>query len=319
MSPGPLVSIGISTYNRADGYLREALESARAQDYENLEIIVSDNGSTDHTAEYVSGLDDPRIRFVRQERNLGANANFNACLEQARGAYFLLLHDDDVLDPDFVSSCVAAAGGRAGLGVIRSGTRVIDAEGAVLAHNPNRTGGLSAAELFLAWFGKQTAIYFCSTLFNTAALKAAGGLRTRTNVFEDVVAIARLAARHGHAAVEPCKASFRLHGSNKGSSLNTVHDWTEDSLYLLEVLREEMPEEALRLMRAGKPYLCARLYRYAATIPDRKERYATYAELYRRFGYSYSPLRFFAQRGLGQLKDALRPYLKNRPSARQTV
>ena len=62
----PLVTIGIPTYNRGDGYLREALESALAQTYENLEIVVSDNCSTDNTGEVVEAYDDPRVSYFRQ-------------------------------------------------------------------------------------------------------------------------------------------------------------------------------------------------------------------------------------------------------------
>jgi glycosyltransferase involved in cell wall biosynthesis len=309
--PQPLVTIGISTYNRADGYLKDALESALAQDYPNLEILVSDNGSTDHTEAYVRGFGDPRIRYCKQAQNIGANGNFNFLLDEARGEYFLLLHDDDVLDPDLVSSCVTAKGAGSP-GVIRTGTRVIGAEGHVLAENPNRAGGLSPTELFLLWFDKKTAFYFCSTLFHTAALRAAGGLRTKTNVFEDVVAIARLAARQGHANVAACKASFRLHGANKGSSLDGVQVWAADSRFLLEVLAAEMPGDAERLLKAGEPYLCARLYRYAAKLPTRGEQLRAYARIYREFGYSYSPLRFLARRGVSSLKDALRPLVKGR-------
>lgn len=307
---GPLVSIGISTYNRAASYLPQALESALAQGYENLEIIVSDNASSDETERYVRGVDDPRLRYFRQTENIGANGNFNFCLQQARGAYFLLLHDDDLIDPDFVESCVAAAENRTDYGVIRTGTRTIDANGRVLSRTPNASQGLSGAELFLHWFDRKTAFYCCSTLFNTEALRGIGGFHTPANVFEDVVAIAKLVARHEHANVMPCKASFRRHDSNKGGSLNGVNDWTEDALYLLQVLREEMPADAERLEQAGKPYLCAKLYRYVAKLPDWRERLRTYVWLYRLFGYSYSPLHFLARQRFLQLKATARHLIK---------
>lgn len=310
----PLVTIGLSTYNRADGYLRNAFESALAQTYPNLEIVVSDNGSTDHTEAYVKSFADPRVRYFKQAQNIGANANFNFCLEQARGAYFLLLHDDDVLDPDMVEACLDAAEDDTHLGVLRSGTRVIDASGTVTAENPNRMGGLSATDLFLSWFDKKTAIYFCSTLFNTERLKEAGGLRTKTNVFEDVVAIARLAARYGHADVSGSKASFRMHGNNKGSSSNTVRDWAEDSLYLLEVLREELPRDAERLVKAGQPYLCMRLYRYASMLPSWRERFKVYWWSYRLFDYSYSPLTYLSNRQVARLKGTVRDLVKGQPT-----
>jgi glycosyltransferase involved in cell wall biosynthesis len=102
----PSVSIGIPTYNRVRG-LRRAIESAIAQDYEDLEIFISDNASTDDTESvcraYVAS--DPRIRYVRQPANRGATANFQLALEGARGDFFMWLADDDWLDRSYVSRC----------------------------------------------------------------------------------------------------------------------------------------------------------------------------------------------------------------------
>ena len=62
-NPRPLVTIGIPTFNRADSYLPESLGSALGQDYPNLEVIVSDNGSSDGTEVFVKSLNDPRVRY----------------------------------------------------------------------------------------------------------------------------------------------------------------------------------------------------------------------------------------------------------------
>ena len=96
----PLVSIGIPTYNRADGFLKQALQSAVNQTYGNIEIIVSDNCSTDHTEDLVNEFSDSRIKYIKHNNNIGANNNFNFCVNSAKGDYFLLLHDDDLIDPD---------------------------------------------------------------------------------------------------------------------------------------------------------------------------------------------------------------------------
>ena len=81
----PLITIAIPTYNRANAYLMQALESAVNQTYRNLEIIVSDNCSTDNTETVVRGFDDPRIRYIRQNENIGANNNFNFCIKRGEG------------------------------------------------------------------------------------------------------------------------------------------------------------------------------------------------------------------------------------------
>ena len=72
-----LVTIGIPTYNRAAGFLHDALSSAVQQTHKNIEIIVSDNASTDDTESLVLGFNDPRIRYIKHAKNIGANNNFN--------------------------------------------------------------------------------------------------------------------------------------------------------------------------------------------------------------------------------------------------
>ena len=119
----PLVTIGIATYNRAEKYLSQALKSAVNQTYQNIEIIVSDNCSTDNTEQLVKGFNASNIRYFRQKKNITANENFNYCLNQAKGEYFLLLHDDDLIDNDFVEVCIKADQYPSDIGIIRTGMR----------------------------------------------------------------------------------------------------------------------------------------------------------------------------------------------------
>ena len=148
-SSRPLVSIGIPTYNRADGYLKETLESALAQTYPNVEIVVADNCSPDATRAVVASYADPRIRYFRHEAGIKPNDNFNFCLQQAKGAYFLLLPDDDKIDPDFIDTCMRAAKDDTQVGIIRSGTRIINPVGTVISEGRNLTAGMSTADFIL--------------------------------------------------------------------------------------------------------------------------------------------------------------------------
>lgn len=104
----PKVSIGIPTYNRAD-LLRRSIESALGQDYPNIEVLISDNASTDNTPDicrsYVNTCGS-RIKHVRQSVNLGATANFSKVLEMASGEFFMWLGDDDWIDSSYVKSCM---------------------------------------------------------------------------------------------------------------------------------------------------------------------------------------------------------------------
>ena len=104
----PLVTIGMPIRN-GDPYLERALASVLAQDYPNLEIVVSDNGSTDGTSGVLARAvaTDPRIRVFQQSEMLTAFDNFAWVLRQARGRYFMWAAHDDLRPADYVSSLVA--------------------------------------------------------------------------------------------------------------------------------------------------------------------------------------------------------------------
>ena len=101
----PLVSIGMPVYN-GERFIRQALDSLLGQDYENLELIISDNVSTDGTQEICLeyAARDERIRYYRNENNLGALANFNRVLGLAQGPYFMWAAHDDVWEPSYIST-----------------------------------------------------------------------------------------------------------------------------------------------------------------------------------------------------------------------
>ena len=104
----PLVSIGIPTYNR-ERLIGRAIESALSQDYPNIEIVISDNASTDATSEVCRryAQEQPNVSYVRQPRNLGAIRNFDEVLQQSTGQFFMWLGDDDWLDPNYVRLALA--------------------------------------------------------------------------------------------------------------------------------------------------------------------------------------------------------------------
>lgn len=106
-SSAPLVSIGLPTYNRAT-WLPQAIQSALGQTYPNVEVVLSDNASTDGTAEICRDVAarDSRFRYIRQPVNRGAAENFATVLRESRGQYFMWLGDDDWLDLDYVARCV---------------------------------------------------------------------------------------------------------------------------------------------------------------------------------------------------------------------
>jgi glycosyltransferase involved in cell wall biosynthesis len=106
--PLPLVTIQVSAYNQAS-FIGEALASALAQDYANLEVVVCDDASTDGTPQVIERFaGDPRLRRFRNEKNLGRVANYRRLVnELSRGKWIAHLDGDDYFtDPSFVRAAV---------------------------------------------------------------------------------------------------------------------------------------------------------------------------------------------------------------------
>lgn len=124
----PTVSICIPTFNRPD-YVEQAIRSCLAQTFQDFEIIVTDNSEDDLTERRIRALGEPRIRYVRHGRNIGATANVTGNLRMATGEFIKLLMDDDVLEPDCLERCVAAFRAHPRVGVVMAPLKIIDEEG----------------------------------------------------------------------------------------------------------------------------------------------------------------------------------------------
>ncbi len=137
MSDLPLVSIVIPTYN-GEHYVAAALASARAQTYPNIEILVSDDGSHDATADILRAMaaDDPRVRVIAHPQNIGPVANQIGLHEEARGAFIKPLLQDDLLAPDAVSRLVPPLAADPGIVLAFARRQLIDEYGDVLPHPP---------------------------------------------------------------------------------------------------------------------------------------------------------------------------------------
>jgi len=109
----PAVSICVPAYNHG-AFIAEALESALAQSFGDIEVIVSDNRSTDDTRAVVEPLQrrDPRVRYEPAPEHLPMQANFNRCLELARGEYVKFLSADDLLETSCVERLLGVLQGR---------------------------------------------------------------------------------------------------------------------------------------------------------------------------------------------------------------
>lgn len=126
------------TYNRAY-CISPAIDCLLSQTYQNLEFIVSDDASTDNTREICENYakKDKRVRYIRNEKNLGLAGNFKKALEAAQGEYFIWTPDDDWWDKTFIEKLVAALEENPDYDVAMShfGDHYADRGGRVFKHN----------------------------------------------------------------------------------------------------------------------------------------------------------------------------------------
>ena len=109
MNAAPRLSIGLPVYN-GERHLADSIEALLGQSYEDFELIISDNASTDSTGSICQhyGEQDPRIRYFRQDQNIGLCPNHNFVLERSRGEFFKWAASDDLYGRDLLTRCVEA-------------------------------------------------------------------------------------------------------------------------------------------------------------------------------------------------------------------
>ena len=203
----PEITIAIPTRNRAD-LLRAALQSALAQPYGNIEIIVSDNCSDDGTATLLAGLSDPRIKVFRQEKLLSMHENWNFCLRMAAGEYFLLLSDDDLLVPGGLAS-LRAAFATPGVKLSYGRSSLISHEGKILGVTlPAPEVEEGSAFIKASLLGQRQALP-CATMHYTTDALALGGYPEIGNVTDLALRLALAAQGKVSCAAGPV-ANYRL-------------------------------------------------------------------------------------------------------------
>ena len=103
----PKVSVGMPVYN-GERYLEAALDSVLAQSFDDFEVVISDNASTDRTEEICKGYahEDERIKYFRMRKNYGVNYNFNNVFRLSAGEYFKWASSDDVFEHDYFRKAV---------------------------------------------------------------------------------------------------------------------------------------------------------------------------------------------------------------------
>lgn len=239
----PLVTVAIPVF-RGVNYIRSAIDSVLAQSFRDYELLVVDNASDDGTVEVVRSYSDPRIVLVCNEKNIGAEGNWNKCLTLAKGDYIKILPHDDTLDWDCLKDQVdvMVADQKRVLSMVFCARKIISKQGKVLAKRRVRglaTGVIAARSLIRLCVRRGTNLIGepGSVLFRTSAARASGNFNGTIPYVIDLDYWVRL-LEHGDAYyIDKPLSSFRVSGSSWSVEIGARQ--SKDYTCFIEVVSRE--------------------------------------------------------------------------------
>jgi glycosyltransferase involved in cell wall biosynthesis len=253
------LTIAIPTLNRA-ALVSRAVESALAQRRDDIEILVSDNGSTDETPAVLDRYRDPRLRIIRHDRTMSAVAHGNYLVGQARGALFVGLSDDDWIEPEFCARAIELYQRHPDLRFAYSGALLHYGDIVV----PSVLGPeVERGEDFLrACFAQEREVSWCASISRSADLLADPIPEGR--IFGDMYHWTRLALRGSVGCIRAHLSHYELYGRDHVNvvTASPVLDWAKEVRLLAdevsEGLRGRVSPEQLRTFEQDARHYVAR-------------------------------------------------------------
>ncbi len=189
--PDPLLTVLLCVWN-GEAYLRAAIESVLRQSYRDFEFLIIDDASTDTTAEILRATGDPRVRVLRNERNLGLTASLNRGLAEARGEFIARQDADDLSHPDRFALQLSFLHAHHSSGAVGAQARLIDGRGRSLGKKDFPLGFRSIwwAHLF------DNALAHSAVIFRRNAVQNIGGYDESYRASQDYELWSRLGERH---------------------------------------------------------------------------------------------------------------------------
>lgn len=318
----PKVTIAIPTFNRV-GFLKQALDSALSQTFVNLEVVVSDNASTDGTAQMLASYSDRRLVLLRQDVNIGMVPNWNACLSAASGEYFLLLSDDDVLERTAIEEMLSGFqidnnemtdqqwSSDENIGAVFCNARVIDGNNNVVGYGKKSPRDEEAFLTILYFFRNERATYPCSILLRTCDIREVGAYdANELTLIADAHAWILCALRRGKIRfLDVYLTNYRVHTMSVTTNSN-IDEWSRNNSSLADfcvkyylsqgdVQKASLIEESARTFNAKAIlFLITRHIRGNNLSP--LEALAQYFIMYKRYQVASSP-RYFLQGAISVL------------------
>lgn len=250
------VTVLIAVHNGGD-YLREAVDSVLAQTFADFELLLVDDGSTDHAIATLS--DDPRVRVLRNDTNLGQVPSLNRGLEEARGEYVARLDADDVMLPTRLARQVEVLDSEPSVALVGTWMDVVDEHGRLYAKLRGHVRDY--VEFLYAILVDRYPFGHPSLMFRRDVVRALGGYDATLAPSEDKDLYRRLAlARHAALSVEEPLVRYRRHAaqlSQEQQELQLANDHMSQEKFL-HTLAPAVDVPKLRLALAGNPMFWSR-------------------------------------------------------------
>ena len=234
-----LVTVGIPSF-QGERFIAEAIASALAQEVDGLEVMVADDASDDRTVEIARGFDDPRLRVLTGETNLGASRNWNRVLDEARGRYVKVMGHDDVLLPGSLAAEVASLEADPEV-VLVTGPRVIGTERGrrIMRRGNGRlrgkvSGGFATREIVRS--GANLIGEPCAVLMRASAANSVGGFAADAPYSIDLELWLRLLEQGSVYVLDEPVAMYRIVSSAWSTQVSASQ--AEDVVRLLRKTRE---------------------------------------------------------------------------------
>jgi glycosyltransferase involved in cell wall biosynthesis len=224
----PTVSICIPVYN-GEAFVREAIASALAQQgVDSIEVLIVDNASTDRTPEIVASFTDARVRYHRNDANLGAVPNFNRAIALAQGEYVKILCADDVIYPTCVAKQLGAlrrAGPHTALACCARAVLVGQGRRRARRAYPGRGRQIAGRDAIVACVRRGTNLIGepGAVLARRDAIEAAGGFAPDQSFCVDIDLWFRLLLTGDLVVVAETLAGFRVRADSWSISLSRHH------------------------------------------------------------------------------------------------
>ncbi|MBW3084567.1 Undecaprenyl-phosphate 4-deoxy-4-formamido-L-arabinose transferase [Austwickia sp. TVS 96-490-7B] len=257
--PAPLVSVIIPTYQRADR-IYQTVMSALQQTFTDVEVIVIDDASTDHTVDVIQGIDDSRLRLIVHQINRGGNAARQSGIDAAKGTWVAFLDSDDLWEPDKLSKQLTRlkeAGPQYHFCYTWFDLQLDD--GSVLPAQKVAIEGMGRPELL----GVHLIGTFSTMMISRETLHQAGGLDPTLPSCQDWDLILRVSPMTGICVV-PEVLTHYWHGD--GERISTRSSSVVEGHYrIYQKLRRHYPELPAAHVESSQRYIMGVLAHHGAT------------------------------------------------------